>query len=118
MSAFFAHTENLFLAIISDEQPHVGELAQRSTKKARSEQREHAAEEQAVDGKCVASELNLECDDHTHIIKWSKVVVAKKPSIRTLPDKIIQKKYPNAKNVVFLKGSLRIDRLQRELLKQ
>ena len=37
MSAFFAHTENLFLAIISDEQPHVGELAWRSTKKARGE---------------------------------------------------------------------------------
>ena len=48
------------------------------TKKVRDEQCEHAAEEQAVDGKCVVSELNLECDDHTNIMKWSNVVVAKK----------------------------------------
>ena len=77
-SAFFAHPENVFLAMISDEQPHVGELAWRTTKKARGEQCEHAAEEQAVIRKCVVSELNLQCDDHTNIIKWSKVVVAKK----------------------------------------
>ena len=70
-----AHSENFLLVMISDERPHVRELAWRRGTRARAEQCDHAAEDQAVNRKFVVPELNLKCGDYTNIMNGSRVVV-------------------------------------------
>ena len=100
--------------MISDKPLYVRELAWKRYKKWKAEQYEDAAEEQVVTRKFVVSELNLECDDYTNILIWSKISVTESPITGALPDNIIQYNV-ESREVSFFKSSLHIHKLLGEL---
>ena len=60
---------------------------------ARTKPCEHAAKDLTVMRKYIVPELNLECDDYTNVINWSKYVGTKLPITTILSEKNYSEKY-------------------------
>jgi hypothetical protein len=79
-NAFFAHPENLLLAMIQDENHSFRELGWRRIQKARNEAKT------GVVRKFIIPKLNFECQNYTEIINWKNTVVTEPPLTLTLAD--------------------------------
>jgi len=77
-NAYFAHPENLLLAMAADERPHIRQLALRRIIKARS---------QVIKGvrQFRPPKINFSATDYTDLINWSDTVVTAPPLLSQIP---------------------------------
>jgi len=76
-NAYFAHPENLLLAMIADERPHIRQLGLHRILKARTQMKKGIRF-------CVPS-INFTATDYTELINWSKIMVTEPPLIPEIP---------------------------------
>lgn len=94
-NAFFAHPENVLLAMISDTRPHVRKLGLLRIMKARSTKASNVRQ-------FVVPELNFEASDYIDIIDWQKCALTEPPitagiSDETLKDMVTKGDVPEVK---------------------
>jgi hypothetical protein len=77
-NAYFAHPENLLLAMAFDERDHVRQLALRRILKARQQQRTGVR-------KLVIPQISFEAADYTELISWMDVDVTEPPLFSQIP---------------------------------
>jgi len=77
-NAYFAHTENLLLAMIADKRPHVRQLGLRRILKARNQTKK------GIRKFCVP-QINSTATDYTDLINWSDIMVTEPPLISKIP---------------------------------
>jgi hypothetical protein len=77
-NAYFAHPENLLLAMAFDERDHVRQLALRRILKARQQQRTGVR-------KFVIPQISFEAADYTELISWMDVDVTEPPLFSQIP---------------------------------
>ena len=72
LEACYAHPENLLLAMISDDRPHIRILGLRRIMKARSMT---PSENETTIRKFLVPELNFNANDYSEIIDWQKCLL-------------------------------------------
>jgi hypothetical protein len=96
-NAYAAHPENLMLSLLSDDRPHVRELALRRVLKAR------AVRSPGV-RKFDIPALDFESDDYINLIQWEDIAVTDPPLLVTYSDEeISQYIHDNSKDIEFFK---------------
>ena len=96
-NAYNAHPENLLLAMISDDRPHIRTLGLRRIMKARSMT---PSENGTTIRKFIVPELNFNANDYSEIIDWQTCLLTEPPitveiSDETLEKMILKAKYKN-----------------------
>src|ERR1043165_2702812 len=71
-NVFFAHSENLLIAVISDERQHIRELGMRRILETRMTKHNSIRE-------FVIPELNFDANEYYDMIHWSKAQVTEPP---------------------------------------
>lgn len=82
---YFAHHENLLLAMVTDERNHIRELGFRRIMKAKQ-----AISESDSIRIFKLPNLNFEAKDYTEIIKWNTSTLTPSPLLRTLTNEDIK----------------------------
>jgi hypothetical protein len=82
-NAFFAHPENMLLAMITDDRPHIRELGLRRILKARSTQ---ATDKTIRRFRVPELNMNAESDTYEDMINWAETVVTQPPVMMTITD--------------------------------
>ena len=95
-NAFFAHPENILIAMINDERPHIRELAWRRVLKARSQSSE-------VVRQFKLPEINFDAEDYVAMINWQSVTVTEPPLTRDIPETELRKNIENKARLEFKK---------------
>lgn len=89
-NAYFAHHENLLLAMVTDERNHIRELGFRRIMKAKQ-----AISESDSIRIFKPPNLNFEAKDYTEIIKWNTSTLTPPPLLRTLTNEDIKQYLSN-----------------------
>ena len=79
-NAYFAHPENILIAMLADENASIRELAWRRIKKSRSEELSKKVREFKI------PELNFECNDYHDIISWQSIDVTEPPATMAISE--------------------------------
>lgn len=85
-NAFFAHPENMLLAMAADERLHIRELAYRRIIKAREQNTDKMSVRTFLPPK-----LNFEASDYTDLIDWSNFPLSPPPSMMSVKNESIQR---------------------------
>jgi len=80
-NAFFAHSENLLLAMLVDDREHIRELGYRRILKARN-----VLPKKKTVRSFVTPNLNFEAQDYTEIIDWNSCALHPPPMLRNLSE--------------------------------
>ena len=96
-NAFFAHPENLLLAMLCDQRAHVRELAWRRIRAARL--RTSSSEELGVIRRFLIPDLNFDASDYFHLIDWTNIEVTEPP---------LTKKYSDEEIMIFIEDKHKI----------
>lgn len=94
-NAFFAHPENVLLAMIVDEREHIRELGYRRILKARK-----TVPKKKTIRNFVLPTINFEASDYTEIVNWTSCVVYPPPILRDLSEDDI-KSLINSDNTII-----------------
>lgn len=86
-NGYFAHPENLLLAMIGDQRPHIRQLAWRRIKKARTIASTNSSSEVR---KFTIPKINPECEDYSNLINWMDVTLTEPPLTKCLSDEMIE----------------------------
>ena len=87
-NAYYAHPENLLLAMISDDRPHIRTLGLRRIMKARSMT---PSENGTTIRKFIVPELNFNANDYSEIIDWQKCLLTEPPITVEISDETLEK---------------------------
>lgn len=79
-NAFFSHPENLLLAMITDERPHIRELALRRILKSRKQKCTRSVRSFSVPA------LNFEATDYVDMIDWQQTPITEPPIVMDIDD--------------------------------
>jgi len=82
---FFAHPENLLLAMVTDPSSVIRTLGWRIVKKARRMEGKRSIRKQDI-RHCVAPQLNFEAAAYHEMIDWSKTLITEPPILKQLTD--------------------------------
>ena len=74
-NAFYAHPENILLAMVCDERPHIRELAWRRIKKAREQEKGKTVR------KFTIPQLNFDAPCYSQLISWQEVPTVTEPPL-------------------------------------
>ena len=77
-NAYFAHSENILLAMVNDERPHIRELGWRRIKKCR----ESGSQLRIFK----LPKLNAKCDDYIDMIDWQSEIISEPPITKKFTD--------------------------------
>ena len=80
-NAFFAHPENVLLAMVVDEREHIRELGYRRILKARQ-----TVPKKKTVRNFVPPKINFQASDYTEIINWNSCVLYPPPMLRDLSE--------------------------------
>jgi len=84
-NGFFAHPENLLIAMVTDPSPVICTLSWRRKKNARSMEGKRAKRKQDIRN-FVAPQLNFEAAAYHEMIDWSKTPITEPPLLKHLTD--------------------------------
>ena len=87
-NAYYAHPENLLLAMISDDRPHIRTLGLHRIMKARSMT---PSENETTIRKFLVPELNFNANDYSEIIDWQKCLLTEPPITVAISDETLEK---------------------------
>lgn len=86
-NGYFAHPENILLAMVGDERPHIRELGWRRIKRARCD----SSESNKDIRKFQIPKINSNCEDYVNLINWADVIISEPPITRGLSDEDIER---------------------------
>ena len=110
-NSYFAHPENVILAMITDHQPHIRELRFRKVMNARVLKQSRQIRKFKVSAK-----LNFDATKYYDIIDWNDVVTTEPPVIKTMKDADLQQFIAlQVTSTVFFRNFHATHRLLREL---
>jgi len=82
-NGYYGHSENILLCMLSDERPHIRELAFRRIMAARKETESNAT---TTVRRFRVPEMNFEADDYTELVDWQSIDRSSPPVMKDLSD--------------------------------
>lgn len=86
-NSYFAHPENLLLAMLADNRKHIRELALRRILKCRTL---HPEQEQNDIREFKVPNINFECQEYFDLIDWQSVVITEPPITKDISEAELQ----------------------------
>ena len=84
-NGFYAHPENLLVAMLTDERKHIRELAMRRIISIRSKRSESSMRKFTIPA------INFDAKDYIDLINWQKCDVTEPPLTKPLPNEVFEK---------------------------